>query len=109
LLPKLQEKAEHNVNLLVFSVSDIHHARMIKDYLHYHFQNHVTIDLRSIYQMDHQELSSLSYDIMISNGPLPELPSSLCLCIETLPTPQDVQVIKQKIKEIRLKKLECEV
>jgi hypothetical protein len=109
LLPKLQEKAEHNVNLLVFSVSDIHHARMIKDYLHYHFQSRVTIDLRSIYQMDHEELSSLSYDIMISNGPLPELPSSLCLCIETLPTPQDVQVIKQKIKEIRLKKLECEV
>lgn len=105
LLPKLQEKTEDSVQLLIFSVTDVNHARMIKDYLTYHFRNHLTIDLHTENYLTMEDLPNLPYDIVVSNAPLPDIPSSLCICIETLPTPNDMHVIQETMKDIRLERL----
>lgn len=105
LLPRLQEKTEDNVQLLIFSFTDINHARMIKDYLAYHFHNHVTIDLHTENYLNMEDLPHLPYDIVISNTPMPDISSSLCICIETLPTSHDMHVIQETMKDIRLERL----
>lgn len=108
LLSKLQEKAEHSVDVLVYSPTDLYHARMIKDYLHYHFRNHITIDLHTKNPLTITSGSVDQYDIVVSNNPLPELDTTLSMCIEALPTAQDIHVIRRTIKDIRLKKLKHE-
>lgn len=47
LIPDIRQRAHKNVSVLVFSLNDGHHARMIREMIHYQMDSQLTIDLFS--------------------------------------------------------------
>lgn len=47
LIPDIRQRAHKNVSILVFSPNDGHHARMIREMIHYQMDSQLTIDLFS--------------------------------------------------------------
>lgn len=101
LIAELQRKLD-SIKILIISSYDINHAKMIKDLIAFEFPEQLSIDLYDGIELSLATLKNLPYDIVVANLPLPNLKSPYCICIESIPTNDDIEKIKNKIHQSTL-------
>lgn len=103
LIRDLRRKYD-KINLLIVSNRHISHAHMLKDFIEYEFGTRLMIHIYQGIFLTEEILEELEYDFVLANFPLPVLSSKNCLCIENIPTFNDLTKIQQEINEVILKR-----
>lgn len=98
-------KAHEKIKILVISNRHPKHSNMIKEFIDYELSDHLEIDIFDDIKISKTILEKLEYDFIIANFPLPILESKNCLCIENIPTFQDLQKIRHEIDTIYKQRL----
>lgn len=93
------------VKILIISNRHTSHSSMIKDFLEYEFNNHLTIDIYEDTLVTRTILEELDYDFIVANFPLPPLETKNSLCIENIPTFCDITNIQEEINDVLLKRM----
>lgn len=101
---ELRKKLE-KINILIISNRHVSHSNMLKDFLEYEFNNHLTIDIYDDIFLTDTILEELEYDFIVANFPLPELKSKNSICIENIPTFHDIAQIQNEMNDILLKRM----
>lgn len=91
--------------MLIISNRHPSHSKMIKEFIDYEFSDHLTIDIFDDLYLSETILEELDYNFIVANFPLPPLKSKNCICIENIPTYQDLTKITSEIDEIYLSRL----
>lgn len=97
-------KRYDQIKILVISNRNSSHSYMLKDFIEYEFGSQLKIDIYDGSFLTKEILEELEYDFIIANFPLPALNSKNCLCIENIPTYNDLTKIQREIDEIVLKR-----
>lgn len=102
---ELRKKFE-KIKILVISNRHVAHSNLLKDFLEYEFNSHLTIDIYDDIFLTDTILEELEYDFIVANFPLPELNSKNSICIENIPTFQDIVQIQEEIDNILIKRMQ---
>lgn len=98
-------KRSDNIRVLIVSNRHPAHSKMIKDYIEYELSDHLIIDIFDDLYLTETILEELEYDFIVANFPLPTLKSKNCICIENIPSFQDLTKIRNEIDEIYLSRI----
>ncbi|WP_026858324.1 helix-turn-helix domain-containing protein [Jeotgalicoccus psychrophilus] len=101
LLEKLL-KSQRKIKIKVVSIHDIYHAKLMKSILKIEFYEQVDVELIDSYDIEALLDTPDKVDIMVSNFTLP-VSDSRVIAVNDIPTNRDFSLIKNKIKEIRLR------
>jgi len=104
LLLELRKKYD-KIKILIISNRHTSHSQLLQDFIAYEFKEHLTIDIYDDQLLTTQILEELNYDFIVANFPLPQLHSKNSICIENIPTYNDITKIQSEINEISLKRL----
>jgi hypothetical protein len=104
LLPSLQQAKRKDTRILILNTISIQHANMVRDMITDHFNGHPEMNLL-IETMEYvPKQYSYTYDMIICNSYIPSLAKSNYICIEHLPTEEDIRVITDTLQQAHLPK-----
>ena len=99
-------KKHDKIKILIVSNRHPLHSNMIKDFIEYELSDHLEIEIFSDLRLSKDILEELDYHFIVANFPLPILETKKCLCIENIPTFQDLAKVRHEIDEIYLQRLD---
>lgn len=99
ILPALRRSLE-KINILVISNRHTSHSNLIKDFIEYEFSEQLVIDIFNRPFLTESSINNKAYDFIISNFPLPTTESVYWICIENIPTFNDISKIQQAINHV---------
>lgn len=100
-------KRHKKIKVLIVSNRHPSHSQMIKEFIEYELSDHLTLDIFDDLYLTETILENLDYDFIVANFPLPLLKSKNCICIENIPTFQDLTKIRNEIDDIYLSRLKA--
>ncbi|MGE7367414.1 helix-turn-helix domain-containing protein [Desemzia incerta] len=100
LLIELNQQRK-KAKLLIVSIYDLEHARMIRDIIDIHYPNDVVSEIYLEPRLSLKQLKKLDYNILITTVPFDSLPNKKVICIPILPTKRELKELKEAILEIR--------
>ena len=89
------------VKLLVISTYDLEHAKMIRDIIDIHYHDDVEAEIYLEPRLSLKQLKKLDYNVLISTTSFDPIPNKKIICIQNIPTEQNLKEIKSAIDEIR--------
>lgn len=91
----------NKINLLLLSNQDAAHAALIHDVLKSSLNYQLSINYFSEDVLTYDSIKSFqNYDLIISNFPVPSFDSNRLIQIETIPTDEDIEKIKNKVAKV---------
>lgn len=99
ILPALRRSLE-KINILVISNRHTSHSNLIKDFIEYEFSEQLVIDIYNHPFLTENSINIKAYDFIISNFPLPTTESVHWICIENIPTFNDISKIQKAINHV---------
>ena len=103
LILDLRQKHD-KIKLLIVSNRHMSHSYMLKDFIEYEFGSRLMIHIYDGVFLTAEILKELDYDVILANFPLPTLASKSFLCIENIPTFNDLAKIQKEIDEVIVKR-----
>ena len=88
------------IKVLVISNRHTSHSMMIKEFIDYELSDHLTVDIFDALYLSETILEELDYHFIVANFPLPSLKSKNSICIENIPSFQDLTKIRNEMDEI---------
>lgn len=95
-------KRHEKIKVLIISNRHPSHSKMIKEFIDYELSDHLTIDIFDDLYLSPTILEELDYQFIVANFPLPPLKSKNSICIENIPSFQDLTKIRAEMDEIYL-------
>lgn len=86
--------------VLVISNNDIRHAYMLKDLIEFEFCDQLDITVDKSLKKIMKDINDKNYDMIVSNFPIKDGLHPHVICVENLPTHQDMLVIKENLLTI---------
>lgn len=99
LIPCLRKKYK-SIKTLIISDYNISHAHLLEDFLNQEFPNNLKTEIFSEDLLNQSLLENLPHEIIITNFPFPSLKDKELICIQNLPTNQDITKIQSAISRI---------
>lgn len=101
LIPQLLNR-RRKVSVLIMSNSDFLHAYMIRDILAYKLPEYINFEVKEDVYISMAELVESDYDIIISTFSLGVIENKKTLCIENMPTEEEIDILMDMIDDILL-------
>ena len=98
-------KKHEMIKVLVISNRHPSHSMMIKEFIDYELSDHLMVDIFDDLYLSETILEELDYHFIVANFPLPPLKSKNSICIENIPSFQDLTKIRNEMDEIYLSRL----
>lgn len=98
-------KKHKKIKVLILSNRHTSHSYMLKDFIDYEFSDHLDTQIYDDLYLSNTILEKLDFDLIVANFSLPELQTKRCICIENIPTFQDISKIQAEINRIVLRQV----
>lgn len=93
-------KKRPKIKLLIISNRHIAHSDMIKDIIDYEFSENFESSIFEGETLNVSYIEKSDYDLIVANFSIPNLESKRVVCIENIPSLQDIRKIQTEINEI---------
>ena len=87
--------------ILIISNYDLEHAKMIRNLIDIHYHDDVTSEIYLEPRLSLKQLKKMDYDVLISTTSFEPIQDKKIICIQNIPTEQNLREIKLAINRIR--------